>query len=68
MNTFVSIVRGIGYLLTAVGVLSLVNTAFGLHLRYRGTNLPNDYVAAGALLVIGVVVAGIGYLMGRRRG
>ena len=67
METFIAILSGIGLLSGMVGLLSVINTAFDLHLRFKGTDLPNDYIAALAILVFGLITGGIGYLLKRRR-
>lgn len=67
METFIAILSGIGLLSGMVGLLSVINTAFGLHLRFKGTDLPNDYIAAIAIIVFGLITGSIGYLLKKRR-
>jgi hypothetical protein len=67
METFIAILSGIGLLSGMVGLLSVINTAFDLHLRFKGTDLPNDYIAAIAIIVFGLITGGIGYFLKKRR-
>lgn len=67
MDTFIAILSGIGLLSGLVGLLSFINTAFGLHLRFKGTDLPNDYIGALVILMFGLIIGGIGYLLKKKR-
>ncbi|MCB1325051.1 MAG: hypothetical protein H7A21_10245 [Spirochaetales bacterium] len=67
MQYVILVIQGIGGLGTFIGILGFVNTLFDLSLRWKGTDLPNDYVSATAILVFGLVFAGLGFLF-RNRG
>ena len=67
MQYVILVVQGIGALGTFVGILGFINTVFDLSLRWKGTDLPNDYVSAAVILAFGLVFAGLGFLF-RNRG
>ena len=66
MNTFKLICRAVGALMSAIGVLSIINTMFNLRLRVKGTSLPNDYIGAFFLLFIGLIFLGVWLLLHKK--
>lgn len=56
MQTLLTILRTMGYLLLFVAGVSLVNFLFGLKIRFKRQELPADPVSVAVLAVLGVVL------------
>ena len=67
MKTIAALLSLLGMIVSALGVASLINAAFGLNMRYRGSDLPQDLPGATLVLVSGLLLFGIGWLIDRRK-
>jgi len=65
MNLLIVIFNGIGALSLGVALLTVLNTLFDLHIKYKGTYLPRDYVSALMIGVFGILVLGISFIITR---
>jgi len=61
------ILQLVGLFLVAAFVFSLINYFFGWHLGMKGQEVPADPGAAFMFLGIGLVSAGAGYFLGRKK-
>lgn len=67
MNLLITILNGIGALSLAVAFLTAINTLFDLHMKFKGSYLPKDYVSALMISVFGVLIFGISFIIRRIR-
>ena len=65
MNLLITILNGIGVLSLGVALLTVINTMFDMHMRFKGAYLPKDYVSALMISVFGILVLGISFIIGR---
>lgn len=65
MNLLITILNGIGALSLGVAFLTAINTLFDLHMKFKGSYLPKDYVTAMMIGVFGILVLGISFITGR---
>jgi hypothetical protein len=65
MNFLITILNGIGALSLGVALLTVINTMFDMHLKFKGVYLPKDYVSALMIGVFGILVLGISFIIGR---
>jgi hypothetical protein len=67
MNLLISILNGIGALSLGVALLTVINTLFDMHMKFKGAYLPKDYVSAMMIGVFGILVLGINFIITRFR-
>jgi hypothetical protein len=65
MNLLFVILNGIGALSLGVALLTVINTLFDLHMKYKGSYLPKDYVSAIMIGVFGILVLGLNFIIAR---
>ncbi|MCX6158244.1 MAG: hypothetical protein WCK13_05735 [Ignavibacteriota bacterium] len=65
MNLLITILNGIGFLSLAVALMAVINTMFDLHMKFKGSYLPKDYVSAIMIGVFGILVLGINLIITR---
>jgi len=65
VNLLITILNGIGFLSLAVALMAVINTMFDLHMKFKGSYLPKDYVSAIMIGVFGILVLGINLIITR---
>lgn len=65
MNLLITILNGIGFLSLAVALMTLINIMFDLHMKFKGSYLPKDYVTAVIIGVFGILVICISFIITR---
>ena len=67
MYLLIVILNGIGALSLGVALMAVINTMFDLHMKFKGSYLPKDYVTALMIGVFGILVLGISFIVTRFR-
>ena len=65
-NFVILIIQLCGFAFIFVAVLSVVNMLTGWHLGYKGSEVPDDPAFAIAFLVLGLIVAPLGWFLNKR--
>lgn len=66
MQTLLTILRTMGYLLLFVAGVSFLNFLFGLKIRFKRQELPADLVSIAVLALLGVLLLLVAYKFTRQ--
>lgn len=67
-NFVLMIIQLCGFAFIFVSLLSFLNNMFDWRLGYKGSEVPGDIEFALAFLVLGLIVAPVGWFLNRRFG
>lgn len=65
-NFLILIIQLCGFAFIFVSLLSLLNFMFDWRLGYKGSEIPGEMEFAAVFLVLGLIVAPIGWFLNRR--
>jgi hypothetical protein len=65
-NFIILIIQLCGYAFFLVAVLALVNYLFGFSLGFKGTEIPGEPLFIVAFLILGAVVAPLGWWLDKK--